>query len=282
MILLLRVLSRRKKCPPHKGVIYLLEPEGTPKSPPPSSSSTGGEKRDSNEDKERSLSSPSSPELGSPLRTKHRHSSGDILSDEETLQPHSSRPFPSITVTSPGRKAISSHYQVLERSGDDDSGSESDVDGMFRSLPDVNLSSINPMVDFIGLDSSDLEGTKSDDEGLLKKSDDEDVGGGKFSRLKGRFLHKMKSSKNSFLPRHMQQASNESTSIPSPVLVDPVGSGADDSQRAGGGGGGGGANRKNSPNLWRKMRKTSPVGPSEEKLSRSEARKRSKSRIIYI
>ena len=236
---------------------------------------------------------PNSPKLKSPLHQKLSHSCDDLLNEPDTILapevPLSSQdedPQPSITITTPGRTrgfvAPDEFYQDLEDSAEEEgeSGSESEFELVERNRP-----AMNPMVDMlegvVSRESEEEEGTKkSDDDSSASVGMSSSTSQGKFSRLKDRL-------RNPFSRSRSPQTEGEGDSprkSPSPVpeerggALQPAEEHGLQSKVA--------AVRQrfkvNSPNLWRKMRRTSPTPPSEEDLTLKQARKNSKSRIIYI
>ena len=279
-------LTYRKKSLPHKGIIYLVLPESANSFPITSSTSVDGLKsklsisegrgsEEEEEGEELSLSAPSSPKLKSPMYQKRRHSCDDLLSDN-TPRPspdpsHLQETQPSITVTTPNKR--SDENFVVPPLYLDDSSSESDLDisDSDNQLP-TNLRTVNSLTTPT---TSEFDGGDEEDDGQRANV-------GKFSKFKGKLLQTVKST-SSMLSRprsRSPQPSNEAVRerSPSPTPVE--------------GEAGKGLHQKvavsklrfkmNSPSLWRKMKKSSPVAPSEEELVRAQAQRNCKSRIIYI
>lgn len=200
----------------------------------------------------------------------------------------------------------SPHFNLVDS---DDSDSESDSDEGVRKDDAGILRESRKRQQDIELLPPGLH-RESEEEG-----EEEDTGvGGKLSVLKGKFLSRVKASTNSFLPRprsHSPQPTNSSsTSELSHALVsasnisiqgndrerpsDAEGGGDESKAEQGRGAQWVGAMKQrlrvNSPNLFRKMRKVSPSNPSnapvpsedEELAKLEEARKKSKTRLIFI
>ena len=262
-----------------------------------------------------SLSVPSSPKIKCSLHRRKQSLSLDDITIEDTSKLLSPQRGPAIRICSPSRDKSNEVMSPLFKGiGSDESGSESELD-LFDVLEEerqsqmpsnVKNSSDIPLLDVV----NDLK-ESDDDEDESTGGGGEGWGGGKLSKLKGRLLMKVKSSKNSFMPRPRSHSPVLSSDITSstynttpkknilPLALSDSHKGdatvTSNSSYAGGSGADGaqcvGAVKQrfrvNSPSLWSKMiRRTSPSaspGSGEEVVVKlEEARKRSKSRLVFI
>lgn len=313
----------RKRSSPHHGVVYLMPPSSvdrvqvTPSSLLGPMRTSSSRSRDSNattpsmdmdegdalfpggsqaseDDKESSLSAPSSPKMRRSLHRRQRSQSLDDITIENFSSLNPSKLLspgrgPSIRIRSPSRdetKGIVS--PLLKAIGSDESDSEFDYE----------------TIESRGHSSGDSFVHVSEDP---KESDEEEGGGGgggKLSKLKGRLLMKVKSSRNSFLPRPRSRSpqpageTTVSTGGSSPKKnLSPVDSSNYKGDHTVTSSSGSGTQRVgavkqhfrvSSPSLWRKMRGMSPSGTPgpvsvEKDISKlEEARKKSRSRLIFI
>ena len=295
----------RKKSLPHQGIVYLMVPNDVDKTlnnPVPQMMAKsnslvwkmlnpGGTRRSEEEEEEPSPSAPSSPKLlRSPLNHKHSQSFNNLSATDGPLDHLSHKLHPAITVTSPKTKGVTSLYEGLEDENEEGSSSESETE--LGNLQASNLRVANPLASIL-----DDESTRSDEESgvWVQKGDCEEMeldktGQGKFSRLKGRFpnfIQKVKSSTSTFLSKHArsQQPVDNASNSPSPqpqAMGEVKGSEVESAANSQRNGGGKEQAKVSSPRLWRKMRRPSPAEPTEEEVILNEARKNSRSRIIYI
>ena len=176
-------------------------------------------------------------------------------------------------------------YEGLEEDTEeeDDFGSESELEILNRPLP----GSVNPMVDLGGAGSA---GSEEDEEGEGGKKSDDDgsTGGGgrgKFGRFRDKFRNPFSRSRS---PQPEGADGDSTQKSPSPQPEDEGTTAAAPTEEQGLQSRVSAAVRQrfkvNSPNIWRKMRKSSPAPPtpSEEELAHIQARKNTKSRMIYI
>ncbi len=240
------------------------------------------------------------------MHQKLSHSCDDLLNDSDLptsplSSPHDEGPDPqpSITITTPGKirglAAPGDLYRGLEEESDEDD-SESELEFEILS-PGTRLpGSVNPMVDILeGVGSAGLRESE-EDEGAKKSDDDSSASGGvgggggrgKFSRFRDKFRNPFSRSRSPQPEGEGEESSPQKSPSPQPederaasltastTITEEHG--ASQSKLA--------AVRQrfksNPPNLWHKMRRASPVAPSEEELALHQARKTSKSRIIYI
>lgn len=252
------------------------------------------------------MSAPSSPQLKSPLHQKRRHSCDDLLSpNRPSPDPsHLQGPQPAITITTPNRRnntlpVPTLYQQELDESDESSSESELDLsDSDMPHPPTANLGAVNSLADMLkgGGTSSEFGGDEEDEveprEGDRQGTPSGGGNVGKFSRFKGKFLQTVKSSTSSLLSRprsrspqpineaprednsHLKRRSPSPTPLEGEVTKGPSSNLQLSSVRQ--------RFKVNSPSLWRKMRKNSPAPPSEEELSRAQAQRNCRSRIIYI
>lgn len=256
------------------------------------------------DDEEASLSAPSSPTIKRSLHRRQRSQSLDDITLEDTSKLLSPERGPAVILSQDENNAVMN--PLFKGIGSDESGSESEFD-MFETVEENERSrmpsklkdtSVIPLLHVV-------EDPKvSDDEEDESRGVGEGWGAGKLSKLKGRLLMKVKSSMprpHSRSPVPASDSINTSTghTSPKPNTL-PVASSngyKGDATVNSSSGGGGGAQwvdavkqrfRVSSPGLWNKMiRRTSPSAATpgsgeEDTVKLEEARKRSKSRLVFI
>lgn len=236
-------------------------------------------------EEEPSLSAPSSPTLRSPFRQKLSHSCDDLLRVDISLQSHHTHP--SIKVTSVGqREGEISSPELLEESNEESDDSESELEMININRPtNLPAETMTPLMDVleVGKPAATYKG-ESDRGETGSKSEGETS---KFSRLKGRIMKTVKSSSfmsKAISPQLSGEESGGDISVASRRTPSPPPLGEEGSKKA--------ATKQrlktNSPGLWQKMRRGTPVTPSsqasaeEAELVKEEAQKNCKSRMIFL
>ena len=186
-------------------------------------------------------------------------------------------------MTTPSRKNHLTVPTQLFQLDSDESDSESDLELSDAENLRTNLTATNSLGD-LGKGS----GGSSEEEEVTEEAKEPEratqSAGGRFSKFKGKFLQTVKSSTSTLLSRPRSRSpgpANKSDSTQNRRSPSPV-SNEGDISRASSSGLQLSAKLRFSPSLFRKMRKNSPTGPTEEELSRAEAQRNCRSRFIYI
>lgn len=236
----------------------------------------------SGEVEEPSLSAPSSPKLKSPMRMKLAHSCEDLLSTVSGSPLHP-RTQPSIKVTSASKGEVRRESSVSPELEESNEESDDELEMICLgsvSQPPTNLpvGVTNPLLDVLGSGKE----TEHDVEEIAetKKNDANETS--KFGRLKGRIMKTVKSS--NFMSKPISPLPNggedcEDAGVSKRTPSPPPPEGNEEGSRVAAV-----KQRFKMSSPWRKMRRGSSITPSQEEgeLSKEEARKNCKSRMIFL
>ena len=260
----------------------------------------------SEDDKEQSVSAPSSPTMKRTLHRRQRSQSLDGITIDDNSLPIPSKIERGLTTHTPHFTGKDEHddgvmLALPKGTGSDESESEVEL-GLYEAAKEKER--ISSTLSHKDVSSVPLLCVLADPKEIDGEDESRGGGGGKLNQLKGRLLMKVKSSKSNFLPRSRSRSPQQTNDTPAidrtspkkshfPVILSDGDKGHVPGSSEGGSQWVGAVRHRlkvGPPAIWSKKQKSSPTilsgtepVPGEEGVVKlEEARKRSRSRLVFI